>query len=240
MKQVIVPLFISLLVALGGCAQHRTVESHLISKHLVGSPEIRYLLYEPVGRSEGKSYPLVISLHGSGSVGNDLSLVRQTGLPRLIEDGQDFPFFVVAPQLTPNTNNRWPVAYIDEFVVHALTSYPIDPNRIYITGFSTGGAGVWDYTIEYPSKVACAIPISGWGDKESVCKMKEVPTRVFHGAADTIVAPWGSRNMTTGLQGCGGNVELTEFPNGGHDIWREVYAYPNLLSWMTAQHKDAR
>lgn len=199
--------------------------------------DLGYLLYKPKNFSKGKASPLLVYLHGSGAAGNNLLMLKESGIPKLIEEGQDYPFIVISPQLRADMNNRWPPDFVKEFITHVSNNYLIDPNRIYLTGFSMGGTGVWEYATAYPNTISCAVPLSGWGNTHEVCRMKNVPTWAFHGAKDDIVSPKGSRNLTTTLKNCGGNVTLTELPNVGHEAWREAYSYPGLINWIAARNK---
>src|SRR5205823_97772 len=61
--------------------------------------KLQYLLYLPdqYGKDK-KKWPLLVFLHGAGERGDDLSLVKTHGPPKLIDQGKDFPFVVVSPQ----------------------------------------------------------------------------------------------------------------------------------------------
>jgi Predicted dehydrogenases and related proteins len=58
----------------------------------------RYLLSLPrdYHAEQHKRWPLVLFLHGAGERGEDLQALTCHGLPRLVEEGQDFPFLMVA------------------------------------------------------------------------------------------------------------------------------------------------
>jgi poly(3-hydroxybutyrate) depolymerase len=44
---------------------------------------------------------------------------------------------------------------------HPIDHYDIDPARVYLTGISCGGIGVWDYlAVHGEAVVAAAVPIS--------------------------------------------------------------------------------
>jgi len=59
---------------------------------------MKYLLYLPKEYEQKTPCPVLLFLHGSGERGDDLSLVKKHGPPKLIEAGQQFPFIVVSPQ----------------------------------------------------------------------------------------------------------------------------------------------
>src|SRR6266853_537727 len=64
-----------------------------------------YLLYLPKGydADQSKRWPCILFLHGVGERGHDLGLVKSQGLPKLLQECQDFPFIVVSPQCSPHT-----------------------------------------------------------------------------------------------------------------------------------------
>lgn len=199
--------------------------------------KLTFLLYKPAGYKPADRLPLLVYLHGSGAVGTDIQKVKEQGIPKLIEEGTKIRYLVAAPQLPPDMNNRWDPEYVNEFFKHIFFYYKVDRSSVYLTGYSMGGTGVWDYATAYPNNITCAVPVSGWGDKEKVCKMKDVPTWAFHGSRDPVVNPTGSRNLTATLKACGGKATLTEFPNGDHDIWRQVYTQTSVMAWINMNTK---
>jgi predicted esterase len=233
-------VFISILLFLffSTCySQKQKSESvHFQSKKFPGE-DLRYLVYKPKGFKPGGLYPVLFFLHGVGSQGPDLEILKKEGLPKLMEEGLDLPFLVIAPQRPAINSNYWPPRFVDEIVVHALTHYPADPNRLCMSGFSMGATGVWDYSCAFPAKVSSAVPLSGWGDVEAMCKMKGVPTWAFHGLNDQIINIVGSRNVTYALRNCGGDVTLTELPGTGHESWRTAYTYPGLNNWILSKNR---
>jgi Bacterial Ig domain len=101
-----------------------------------------------------RTYPLIIFLHGSGETGTtvtDLNRLLNHSLPRRIADGwnpvavnpktgiQD-SFIVVSPQAP-----TWSYSYSDlKFILPAiLAKYRVNTDRIYLTGLSAGGGGVF-------------------------------------------------------------------------------------------------
>ncbi|WP_198000413.1 prolyl oligopeptidase family serine peptidase [Gimesia alba] len=53
--------------------------------------------------------------------------------------------------------------------------YPVDNNRIYITGYSMGGYVTWSMIARYPDLFAAASPICGCGDPTTVSKFVYLP-----------------------------------------------------------------
>ena len=58
-----------------------------------------YQLYLPKNYATTKQiFPLVIYLHGGSQKGTDLTKLNLYGLPKLVNQGRNFPFIIAAPQ----------------------------------------------------------------------------------------------------------------------------------------------
>jgi predicted peptidase len=73
----------------------------------------------------------------------------------------DFPFLVVAPHLPVNVS--WDPEWVMATIAVAQARWPVDPNRIYLTGLSLGGYGTWDTAALYLDTFAAIASISGRG-----------------------------------------------------------------------------
>jgi predicted peptidase len=121
----------------------------------------------------------------------------------------------------------------------------IDAGRLYITGISLGGYGVWDAIERWPDYFAAAIPIAGAGDPSKAAVLKNLPIWTFQGADDQTVPVSGSRDMIAAIRAAGGHPSYTEYPGAGHGVWGYVYSTtgnaqqntPGVLPWLFAQHK---
>ena len=215
-------------------------QERLFQGEITYQAKLPYLLYLPEGYDEqpGKRWPLVLFLHGAGERGSDLQGVRRNGPPRLIDEGQQFPFIIVSPQCP---QRKWWTCEI--FALGALLdeiehTYSVDPDRIYVTGLSMGGMGTWALTFANPDRFAAIVPICGGDDPEMACTIKHIPTWVFHGAKDNVVPLAQSEKMVEALRACGGNVQFTVYPEADHDSWTETYANPSLYTWLLQQRRN--
>ena len=177
--------------------------------------KLQYRLYKPKTK-KGVKYPLILFMHGAGEGGTDNdSQVR--GLDVYLhlifsETGKKNPAFLVAPQCPPNRG--WAADDLkDAFVncahdlVHALEKeFPIDKRRIYVTGVSMGGHGVYQWLLHFADETAAAIPVCGWIDTDQLCAvpaMKNKPVWIFHGDLDTAVnVECGRRAYADPLRHC--------------------------------------
>ncbi|MGB7328588.1 MAG: prolyl oligopeptidase family serine peptidase [Rubripirellula sp.] len=207
-----------------------------------GPRSLQYLLYQPdpnaravaeVANDQGR-VPLLLFLHGGGEGGNDVKKVKTHGPPRLIDEGKEFPFFVVSPQ-NPSTSQFWDDQALIALIDDVVSRYEIDPTRIYLTGMSRGGYGAWRLAIQNPDRFACLVPICGGGDPPYVGKIKHLPVWVFHGRKDDLIPISESQQMVDALRAAGNDAAFTIYPGAKHDAWTETYRNEELYRWMLKQ-----
>ena len=207
--------------------------AHRLKVVLRTKVELPYLLYLPKGRSASarRRVPLLLFLHGGGECGNDLEKVKTHGPPRLIErEGREFPFIVVAPQCPEGED--WRPESLLALMDAVCAAYPVDADRIYVTGLSHGGIGTWALAARYPDRFAAIAPICGpflWLPFE---RLRKVPVWCFHGAMDGVVSVDDSIRMVRQLRGAGVDVRFTVYPDADHDSWTATYANPELYDWF--------
>jgi predicted peptidase len=99
-----------------------------------------------------------------------------------------------------------------------------------------GGYGTWHLAAAQPQRFAAIAPICGGGNPTQAPKLKNLPVWAFHGAKDDVVPLSESEIMVSALQGCGGNVKFTVYPEAKHDSWTQTYNNPELYQWFL-QHR---
>ncbi|GAA4442901.1 hypothetical protein GCM10023091_30500 [Ravibacter arvi] len=199
-----------------------------------------YLVYLPKDYNASKKvYPLVVYLHGSSARGNHLALVKGAGLPRMAEDGAAFDFILVAPQCPTGklwSSDDWSVPLLKE----VAGKFRIDKDRIYLTGVSMGGGGVFDVAKQHPGTFAALAPLCAWAsDTFQLCKLKDVPVWTFHGTEDHVVPVAETDQKVKVLKDCGGQVKYTRLKGEGHAI-HFVYDPANeyrLLEWLLSHSR---
>ena len=194
-----------------------------------------YLLYLPDGYANGGPVPLLLYLHGGGESGNDLERLKLCGLPKRLEDGERFPFIVLAPQ-NPHVEQLFPEEAIFALLERIITSYPVDRKRVYLSGYSRGGFAAWHMATQRPDLFAALVPVAAGGLVTYAFRTREVPVWAFHGALDEVVPPIRGAEMVDALRAAGGNVKLTVFPEADHaDTLEQTYSQPELYRWLLGQ-----
>lgn len=154
----------------------------------------RYLT--PENPKQGKKYPLVIFLHGSGERGSDNQAQLFHGSGQFLNpvNREKYPAYVLFPQCPvgvpgaymPGLQTLVPadmplnptIAPIIVTLMELIDSYislpDVDPKRVYIMGISMGGIATYDIVSRFPEKFAAAIPICGSVNPKRIVNTKGV------------------------------------------------------------------
>lgn len=210
-------------------------------------------------RKTGERHPLIIFLHGIGERGDgkkDLSKAVSAGLPKFIRQGHKMrfqvngkweSFVVLVPQLD-SKYGYWRNFYTEEMIKYAKANLNIDPNRIFLTGMSLGGGGVWEFASSSPENaksLAAIVPVCGTCRLSSAANIAKsnLPIWAFHAEDDKTVTVACTNNAIRNILNAGPLIEplVTIWPNGNHGIWDRVYdpnssyVKPNIYIWMLSQ-----
>jgi len=251
---------------------------------------VRYRLFSPdTAGSPGRAFPIVLALHGVGERGEDNYLQLGNKVINWADETRQAanPSFVLAPQCPSNAYwaldgwGTWdqgvytisptinaPLATVMHLLDSLVGVLPVDTNRQYLTGLSMGGMGAYDLMVRYPRRWAAAVPVCGAVDTTLVDNLVPMPIWAFHGAADGIVPPLGTRTTMRHIESLGQTVVYpscgvevtgctplttqqeaeaaqtarylyTEIPDGGHFAWDYAYVDDAMFTWVFLQAKDS-
>ena len=218
-----------------------------------------YRLFRP---SASGRLPLVVYLHGSGGLGADnakqmgLGNVFGTRLWALPETQKDNPCYVLVPQTDRGWVRYAPVSAGDtesrvipglgdgarlvlEIIDALRRELPIDERRIYLTGQSMGGSGVWHLTAQRPRLFAAAVVCGGSAASDDAAASMGTPLWSFHGDADATVPVSVSRDRVAAMRKAGGHPHHTEYAGVGHNVWEWAYTEPALVRWVFSKRRSA-
>ena len=192
-------------------------------------------------------HPLIIFLHGIGERGNGASQiysVANNGIPLLCSQGatmkftvggQTSSFVVLSPQLSASYG-YWPGYYANEMIKYAKANLQIDPNRIYLTGLSLGGGGVWGNITDtwdpsFDAGIAAAAPVcgTGQGTDAGICSnigANHLPVWAFHSMDDGTVSVATSQHYEQLAISCplSPAAKFTYYQTGNHaGAWVNAY-----------------
>jgi pimeloyl-ACP methyl ester carboxylesterase len=207
-----------------------------------------FLLYIPEAYDQGptREWPLILFLHGFIDGIQNIEALRRQDLQDKLEQEADFPFIVVSPL---RTGGRGDFEYwfreehtkpLFRLVEEVSSQYSVDPDRVYLSGGSAGGNGVWEIGIQYPDRFAALVPVMGYYGypfevPDNICDLKDVPVWAFHGALDETVPLDAEQSLIDALNDCGGQAEITIIPDIGHDLTADDVYTPELTDWLLSQ-----
>jgi poly(3-hydroxybutyrate) depolymerase len=197
--------------------------------------EIRFFLYLPANYSSKQSWPLLLFLHGSGQRGNDLEWLKRSGPPAILSRGHQLPMIVVSPQCA--MENNWNNDELLSLLDNLEKKFSIDPDRVFLSGYSMGGYGAWSLAAAAPERFAALVPVAGGGDTSDATKLTNVAIWDFHGAKDTTVPTSESRAMVDAVRAAGGFARLTIYADRGHSICDVTFSRSDLFDWLLQQRR---
>ncbi len=209
-----------------------------------------YALYIPRSFDTPKSYGLLVSLHSEES-NHRLNLSQVLGIVgrgAIAPEGAAFPTLrdqelIVACPLARGTMGYQGIAEQDVYDVLADVErrYPIDPDRVYLTGISMGGSGALWLAETHPdiwAGVAAMCPDSVPGSQDLAANLLDLPVRMYHGELDTVVPVASSRNWQRWLLDAGVPVSYTEYPATRHNVWDVAYNRGGVLDWLAGLRRN--
>jgi predicted esterase len=218
------------------------------SWHKEGNTE--YYFYTPSNAKPGVRYPIAIFLHGCCGEDDHATLRNAVDPPvRIWHDfganSQREPTYIVAPKTTQGWEHKF--RDIKKIVDDLIIAGKADPQRIYMTGFSMGGAGIWQFLERYPGYIAAAVPM-GSGIRADIEKVKNTPVWAIRGEYDYFAQKLDSQvAVMRSLNGFeGGSMQwitavnplFTSFGGMGHGIQWDAVSELTLLDWLYSNVND--
>lgn len=212
---------------------------------------LEYNLYVPANIVSGTKYPLLVYLHAAGNENPPNRTLSSDGkgwVPQLISaDGGKTKAFYMIPISQTNASG-WgdplgPISGPEKFegrltvvvLKQLLTKYPIDPDRLYVTGASMGARGTYDMLRRYPDLFAAGAPAASPADPVDAPIYATQNIWAVMGSNDPVAQP--NRHTIAAIRKACGNPIYTELAGHGHDSWRSIYPMPEFIAWMFAQRR---
>ncbi len=210
----------------------------------------RYRLFVPRLMKPGEHYPLIVWMHGHGNEPGTNNVGQLAWVDFMLNDPYDvekYRFFVVVVQCpqkhtwseqtgSVGTDDKRPddmLTVTADIVRKTMKECPVDPNRVYAMGVSSGAAASLELAMRDPRLYAAVVPLACLGSDESrAAKLVTVPIWAFVNNGERA----GVERMVAAVQTAGGNAHLTVADAWGHDAWSSPLK-GGILDWILAQRR---
>ncbi len=203
---------------------------------------MRYLT-KSFGEAPDDGHALWISMHGGGGAPTRVNDQQWQNQITLYEPDEGI---VVAPRAPTDTWNLWHEAHIDDLFDRLIENFVacegIDPDRVYLMGYSAGGDGVYQLAPRMADRLAAASMMAGHPNDASPLGLRNLPFRILMGGNDAaynrneVAAQWGEKLAALAADDPGGYVhEVTIYDGLGHWMDRRDR---EALPWMAAHTRD--
>lgn len=194
--------------------------------------DLRYTLSLPPSLSANKPSPLVLVLHYGGRIspyyGKDI-------LVYLVEPAlRELDAVMVSPDCPGQSwNNPGSERAVMSLLNHVMINYPIDKQKIVVTGYSMGAFGTWHLVSRHPHLFSAAIPVSGIPREEIQLEETETSFYVIHSRDDELIPLAGVENFVQEWKSKGLDVRLEVASGIGHyDYSGYVQPLRKTVAWL--------
>lgn len=174
---------------------------------------------ETFGERPEAGHSLYISMHGGGGAPKRVNDGQWENQKRLyhIEEG-----IYIAPRAPTDTWNLWHQEHIDplfsRLIENMIAFESIDPDRVYITGYSAGGDGVFQVAPRMADRFAAAAMMAGHPNETQPLGLRNLPFTIHMGERDTAY----NRNALA-IQWKQQLAELKQQDEKGYEHWVEIH-----------------
>src|SRR6478735_10955455 len=212
---------------------------------------LEYNLYVPSKLTAGQKYPLLVYLHAASNEAVPHRTLASDGkgwVPQLMtaDAGKTTAFYMIPISQTNSSGWGDPVGPITDpekfegrltvvVLKELLDKYPIDRERLYVTGASMGARGTYDLLRRYPDLFAAGAPCAAPANPADAAIYATQNIWSAIGSNDPVVQP--NRDTIAATRKACGNPIYTELAGHGHDAWRSIYPMPEFAAWMFAQRR---
>ncbi|MFG0264456.1 MAG: dienelactone hydrolase family protein, partial [Rhodopirellula sp. JB055] len=182
--------------------------------------------YRIFGEAPEGGRSLYISMHGGGGAPKAINDRQWENQKRLYQPAEGV---YVAPRAPTDTWNLWHQKHIDPMFVRLIENMVafenVNPNRVYVMGYSAGGDGVYQLAPRMSDRWAAAAMMAGHPNETSALGLRNVPFALQMGGKDAaykrnqIAADWQTKL-----------AELQQADPDGYEHFVKIY--PNKGHWM--------
>jgi hypothetical protein len=160
-------------------------EAEWSGKAIQAAGKTMKFLSRTFGEKPPGGWNLYISMHGGGNAPASLNDSQWKNQIKLYQPKNSL---YIAPRAPTNTWNLWHEAHIDalfdRLIEDAIVLGDVDPNHVYIMGYSAGGDGVYQLAPRMADRLAAAAMMAGHPNDASPLGLRDIGFTIHVGALD--------------------------------------------------------
>jgi len=185
------------------------------------------------GEAPAAGRRLWISMHGGGNAPARVNDRQWQNQVHLYEPAEGI---YLAPRAPTDTWNLWHESHIDPLFQRLIDDYValrgVDPDAVYLLGYSAGGDGVWQLAPRMADRFAAAAMMAGHPNEASVLGLRNLPFALFVGGND------GAYNRNRVVAERAAELDRLEQEDPGGYV-HMARVYEGLGHWMNKQDAEA-
>ena len=151
-----------------------------------GDVQMHYFIYAADGDKPENGYPLYIALHGGGN--NQKNDSQWDAMKSYYLENLEVGMYVAPRGVRDTWDTHFnPESYplYDRLIEYMILTEDVDPNRVYLEGFSAGGDGVYQIGARMSDRFAAVNMSSGHPNSVSMVNYYNLPIQLQAGENDT-------------------------------------------------------
>ena len=196
------------------------------------------------GTHPAAGWNLLIALHGGGNTTAAVNDQQWSGMHTLYSPTN---CLTIAPRAPTDTWNLWHEPHVDpmldRLIEDAVIFEGVDPDHVYLTGYSAGGDGVYQLAPRMADRFAAAAMMAGHPNDASPLPLRNLPFAIHVGALDSaygrndIARDWGDKLDALQKADPAGYPHQVQLHDGrGHWMNREDAV---AIGWMQTFTRNA-
>lgn len=227
-------------------ARHREEAARMLREGVITQGELRMpLWFKAYGEKPADGRSLFISMHGGGGAPEAVNTQQWHNQKGLYQPAEGI---YVAPRAPTDSWDLWHQGHIDpmfgRLIQAMILAGDVNPDRVYILGYSAGGDGVFQLAPRMADRLAAAAMMAGHCNETRPDGLRNLPFALHMGELDAaynrngIAREWKQLLADLAAKDPGGYPHIVEIHAGkGHWMDRQDAA---ALPWMAQFRRNLR
>lgn len=160
-------------------------KAEMVKREIVLGDKKMPFWFKTFGKKPASGHSLFISMHGGGGAPPAVNTQQYENQKRLYQPAEGI---YLVPRAPTDTWNLWHQGHIDAFFDRIITNmvifHDVNPDRVYIMGYSAGGDGVYQLAPRMADRLAAAAMMAGHPNETKPDGLRNIGFTLHMGALD--------------------------------------------------------